>query len=239
MIILRSIAYFICFSCWSLSIAAVALPCLLSQNMTARAMKAWAKGLLWLAEIIINIKLEIRGSENLPKGSCIIAAQHQSAFETYMIFLVLDKPIAIMKESLKWIPLIGWYIQRGGLIGIDRKGGARSIRRILTASEAAITAERKLVIFPEGTRTNPGDYEKYKPGVVALYNHNNAPIIPMALNSGHYWGKQQLIKKPGTIIFEFLPEIPPGLSKSDFIYQLRAAIEGANSNMPTPNEVND
>jgi 1-acyl-sn-glycerol-3-phosphate acyltransferase len=195
-------------------------------------MRAWAKGLLWLATIIVNIKLEVRGLENLPKGACIIAAQHQSAFETYMIFLVLNQPIAIMKESLKWIPLIGWYIQRGGLIGIDRKGGAKSIRRILKASKLAIAGGRKLVIFPEGTRTKPGEYEKYKPGVVALYNYSDAPIVPMALNSGYYWGQQRLVKNPGTIIFQFLPRIPPNLQKDEFIIQLRSAIESASSNMP-------
>lgn len=230
----RSFLFLIIFLIWTLSVAILGLPFLATRRGALGGTRAWARGVAALARWILNIHFEVRGRENVPDGPCIIAAQHQSAFETYMLFLLFEYPVFVLKQSLQWIPLVGWYIKRGGLIGIDRGAGGSAMRRVLRAASKAIAQGETVLIFPEGTRTPPGGHTDYKPGIVALYNHCDAPVIPMALNSGHFWGKTQISKMPGTIVFEFLPAIPAGLPKDVFLTQLRASLESASAQLPVP-----
>ena len=234
MIILRSTLYIPLFLAWTLAVALLGLPFLVSRRGALAVTRFWARGVATLARWLVGVKLEVRGRENVPDGPCIIAAQHQSAFETYMLFLLFEYPVFILKDSLQWIPLVGWFIKRGGLIPINRGSGANAMRRILRGANEAISQGETLLIFPEGTRTPPGGHQDYKPGIAALYSHCNAPIIPMALNSGCIWWKTRLEKLPGTIVFEFLPAIPTGLTREAFLTELRCAIETASAALPLP-----
>lgn len=215
--------------------ALVGLVFLVTRRGALGTTRVWARGVAMLARWLLGIEFEVRGQENLPDGPCIVAAQHQSAFETYMLFLLFEYPVFVLKQSLQWIPLVGWYIKRGGLIGIDRGAGGSAMRRVLRAANKAVYQGESVLIFPEGTRTRPGEHTDYKPGIVALYNHCDAPVIPMALNSGYFWGKNQLTKTPGKIVFEFLPALPAGLPKDEFLTQLRGAIDAASAQLPKPN----
>ena len=86
---------------------------------------------------------------------------------------------------------------------------------------------RDLLIFPEGTRVAPGQHRPYQPGVAALYGHLDLPVVPVALNSGLFWGRRSFTKKSGTITLEFLPAIPPGLPRKAFMAELETRLEGA------------
>lgn len=236
MTLIRSLAYLVVFLPWTLAVGIIGLPCLLTRQGALGVIRFWSRGVTLQARWITNVRFEIRGQENLPDGPCIIAAQHQSAFETYILFLPFKYPVFILKESLQWIPIVGWYINRAGLITINRSAGANAMRHILKGADAAISNGETVLIFPEGTRTAPGQRQDYKPGIVALYNHCQAPFIPMALNSGLIWGKTRLLKRPGTIVFEFLPAIPPGLKRDEFLDVLRAKLEAASSALPKPDD---
>ena len=65
------------------------------------------------------------------------------------------------------------------------------------------------MIFPEGTRTAPGQRLAYQPGVAALYQALDVPLVPAAVNSGLFWGRRGFVKRPGRITLEFLEPIPP------------------------------
>ena len=234
MTFLRSVLYLIVFLIWTLGIVTLGLPGLISRRGALAVTRFWAHGVAWLARALLNIRFEIRGRENLPDGPCIVAAQHQSAFETYMLFLLFDYPVVILKHSLQWIPLVGWYIRRSGLIPINRGAGASAMRRILRGADKAIANGETVLIFPEGTRTALGHHQDYKPGIIALYNHCDAPLVPMALNTGLIWGKTRIAKLPGSIVFEFLPPIPAGLKRDAFLAELRSAIETASHALPKP-----
>ena len=236
MTLIRSFIYLVVFLPWTLAVAILGLPFLITRQSALGVIRFWSRGVTFLARWIISVQFEIRGRENLPDGPCIIAAQHQSAFETYILFLPFKYPVFILKESLQWIPLVGWYIKRAGLITINRSAGANAMRHILKGADAAIGNGETVLIFPEGTRTAPGQRQDYKPGIVALYNHCQAPLIPMALNSGRIWGKTRLTKRPGTIVFEFLPAIPPGLKRDEFLTELRARLETASDALPKPDD---
>ncbi|HTC84587.1 MAG TPA: hypothetical protein VK683_09535, partial [Rhizomicrobium sp.] len=82
-----------------------------------------------------------------------------------------------------------------------------------------------ILIFPEGTRKKPGAAPDYKPGVAGLYGMLEVACVPVALNSGVYW--TGFLKRPGTIVLEFLEPIPPGLKRDAFMAELQSRIETA------------
>ena len=117
-----------------------------------------------------------------------------------------------------------------GMIAIDRAAGAKAIRILQTAALTALDDGRPLVIFPEGTRKNPGDPPDYKPGVAALYGRLNLACVPVAHNSGLFWAGR-FLRKPGTVLMEFLPEIQPGLARGEFMALLESRIEDATTRL--------
>src|SRR5690606_19631033 len=147
----------------------------------------------------------------LPEGGAIIAAKHQSMFETFALFPLLDRPAFIMKQELARLPLWGWYATRAGMIAIERERGATTLRTLAGRVKAAVGEGRHVVICPEGTRRPPGAPPDYKGGIAHLYRITGAPVVPVALNSGLFWPRRQFLRHPGTIVIEFLPAIPPGL----------------------------
>lgn len=186
---------------------------------------------MFLARVIVGIRYEVKGWENVPEGACIIAAKHQSAYETCLLHILFKNPAIVLKKELTRIPIWGWYAQASGLIPVDRKGGAKSLKIMKKACDDAVSAGRKIVIFPQGTRVPPGVKKPYKVGVVALYQDLQLPIVPVALNSGLFWPKGEWIKKPGTVTVQFLTPIPPGLTRSQMMKRLEAITEEASDHL--------
>jgi len=94
-------------------------------------------------------------------------------------------------------------------------------------AKAILAQGRSIVIFPEGTRVAPGAHRTYHPGIAALYTNLDIPVVPVALNSGLFWGRKAFVKKPGCITIEYLPPIPPGLARRAFMQELEKRIETA------------
>jgi 1-acyl-sn-glycerol-3-phosphate acyltransferase len=147
------------------------------------------------------------------------------------LVVVLRDPVFILKKELLAIPFFGWYARRAGMIGVDRKGGAAALKRMMADARAARDAGRPLVIFPEGTRTAPGAAARYQTGIAALYQMLNVPVVPVALNSGLFWARRAFVKQPGTITLEMLPPIAPGLPRDPFMRRLQDEIEGASKRL--------
>ncbi|MCP4392931.1 MAG: 1-acyl-sn-glycerol-3-phosphate acyltransferase [Alphaproteobacteria bacterium] len=187
-----------------------------------------------MLRITTGIKLEVRGLENVPTGSAIIASKHQSAFETIAFHAILHNAIYILKRSLFLIPPVGWCMWKSGCIGIDRKAGASALRYMTKEAIKKLNEDKKLIIFPEGTRTPVGSNKPYQPGIAMIYAKSNAPVIPVALNSGMFWERNAFAKKKGTVIIEFLPPIAPGLSKKEFLKTLKDTIETASNKLCNP-----
>ena len=113
------------------------------------------------------------------------------------------------------------------MIRIDRAGGARALRGLIEGGRAALDRGAPIAIFPEGTRVAPGEHRPYHPGVAALYRHLDCTVVPVALNSGVFWGRRSFVKRPGRIVVEFLPPIAPGLERKDFMTELERRLEPA------------
>ena len=212
----------------------VALPTLVLPYPVLRAfIRSYARSSLWLLRVICGTNVLWRGTENIPPGSFIVACKHQSAWETFALYAVLEDPTYILKRELMWIPLFGWYTWKAGLIPVDRNAGMAALSRMTARARRAIAGPRprQLVIFPEGTRRSPGAEPSYKPGIVHLYARAGLPCVPAALNSGLFWPRRSLMRRPGTIIVEFLPPIAPGFDRTGFLAHLQDTIEEASARL--------
>ena len=186
---------------------------------------------LWLLKVVCGIKLEVRGQEKLPQGACLVAAKHQSAWETFGLIPLLRDPAVLMKRELFWIPFHGWFSHKFGMIPVDRDKGPAALRRMVREAKLRIAQGREIIIFPEGTRRAPGAPPDYKTGVVLLYEALEIPCVPLALNSGAFWPRRSLSLRPGTIVVEFLDPIPPGLPKAEFLERLIGSIETSSARL--------
>lgn len=196
--------------------------------------KVYGDYITFIEKWIMGLTLEIRGLENIPaSGAYIIAAKHQSAFETLKLPYMarLGYPAIILKKELTRIPVWGWYFRGMGQIPIDRGSAKESLDSIVRGCREKLTRGRPVIIFPQGTRTAVGAQKPYKAGLAKVYRDVETPIVPMALNSGVFWGKNAFFKKSGTVVFEFLPVIPPGLPPLQMMEQLEKSIEEATNKL--------
>jgi 1-acyl-sn-glycerol-3-phosphate acyltransferase len=184
---------------------------------------------------LVGLDHRVVGRERVPKEPVIFAVKHQSSWETLALALLLDRPIYVLKRELIWIPIFGLYLLRSGALAVDRSAGAKALRQLIRAAEQAAKSGRPFLIFPEGTRVAPGQHHPYQPGIAALYDKLNRPVVPVALNSGLFWGRRSFLKKPGRITVEFLEPIPAGLDRRRFMKDLENRLEGASQRLlPTP-----
>jgi 1-acyl-sn-glycerol-3-phosphate acyltransferase len=210
----------------------VALPTLALPYPILRAfIRSYALTSLWLLRVVCGTKVAWRGIEKIPEAACIVACKHQSFWETFALYAVLDDPVYILKRELMWIPLFGWYMWKAGLIPIDRSAGLAALARMTARARQALARGRQIVIFPEGTRRPPGAEPSYKPGILHLYAKTGVPCVPLTLNSGLYWPRRSLRRLPGTIVVEVLDPIAPGLDKEMFFTRLRNVIEEASERL--------
>ncbi len=239
MIFLRSSAFNVFYVSWTLLLAVLYLPLLAGPRpLLMPFVRFWLAGFINGARVLCGIRWRVEGRENLPKGACIVAAKHQSAWETLFFHLMLDDPAYILKRELLRIPLVGWYMAKAGSIAIDRKAGMGALKQILRRAEPVLTAGRQIIIFPEGTRVAPFVEAPWQPGVSALYSRFSgsdstpqAPIVPVALNTGVFWGRKSYMKRPGTVVVRILPPMPPDLDKKTFMAELHARIDGTSDDL--------
>jgi len=233
MTLLRSLAFNLAFWVWTALVHLMALPVYLlaPRAWLAGVGRIWLRVVHGLARRLIGLDYEVRGRENLPEGPCLIAAKHQSAWEIFALLVELDEPAFVLKRELMRIPLFGWYTRRFGAVPIDRSGGSAALRVMLRSAAGFRDAGRAVVIFPEGTRLPPGARGAYHPGVAALYRELGVPVVPVALNSGVFWGRRALVKRPGRIVLEFLEPIPPGRDRKAFMATLAERLEPASDRL--------
>ncbi len=201
------------------------------RRFAMAALAAHGRFELWLLKVVCGIKLEVRGREKLPQGACLVAAKHQSAWETFGLIPLFRDPALLMKRELFWIPFHGWFSHKFGMIPVDRDKGPAALRRMVREAKLRVAQGREIIIFPEGTRRAPGAPPDYRTGVVLLYETLHIPCVPLALNSGAFWPRRSLSLRPGTIVVEFLDPIPPGLPKTEFLDRLSRSIETASARL--------
>ncbi|MBL6852923.1 MAG: 1-acyl-sn-glycerol-3-phosphate acyltransferase [Alphaproteobacteria bacterium] len=229
--IIRSTLFIIWFSLVTAVLAIAFLPAFLVPRVVVMHMARWWVGLnFWGLKVFAGLGFEVRGTP--PGKGVLVALKHMSMWETMAIYYLLDDPAIVLKRSLTNVPFYGWYLRKARMIAIDREGGAHALRAMAAKARVQLDAGRAIAIFPEGTRVKPHRAPDYKPGVAALYTQLNVPCVPVALNSGLFWtGPVGYLKKKGTIVIEFLPTIPPGVPRREFMSRLQSDIETATNKL--------
>lgn len=230
---LRSLLFNIAFYIVTAVMLVASLPFffILPQGFGMWVVRTWARASVWLHVWVAGVKVEVRGRENIPAEGAIVAVKHQSAFETFALIPMLRNPTIVMKRSIRWLPIFGPYTVRTGMIHVDRDGKTSALRDLAQRARNELDKGREIIIFPEGTRRPPGAPPDYQTGIALLYRTLSAPVVPVAINSGLYWPRRQFIHRPGTIIVEFLPAIPPGLDSRAFLTRLQTTMETASNQL--------
>jgi len=229
MMMFRSILFVI----WMYGLMAVlgllALPALLlPKSVTFWAISLYARGLIWGLKVFCGISVEIRGRQNMPRGTVLYAGKHNCMLDVFIPFLVMSAPAIILKQELLWYPFLGWYALKAAMIPIDRAGNTRTLKKMVAAARERADDGRQIVIFPEGTRTVPGAEPAYHAaGISALAKGIEAPILPVATNAGLCWPGRGVKRSKGTIIYEILPPIPAGLPRKELMSRLQSELETA------------
>lgn len=228
MLVFRSILFNLAFYLAVTVLLVVALPLLLLPGRTiVWYASTWGRLNVWMLRVICGTRVEWRGLEKIPPGPLLIAAKHQSAWETFALLALFSRPTFILKRELLWIPLYGWLAARAGMIPVNRRARREALAGMTRLARAAVASGKQIVIFPEGTRRPPGAEPAYKFGIAHLYAELGVPCLPIALNSGLYWPRRQFLRHPGTIRVQILDPIPPGLDRHAFFERLQESIETA------------
>ena len=186
----------------------------------------WTHFNLWWTRLSCGIGWELRGVENIPEQPCVVMSKHQSAWETMGLQLCFNPQTWVLKRELIRIPFLGWALWMLEPIAIDRGSGRDSIKQLIRKGKERIRAGRWVVVFPEGTRVAPGQRGRYRIGGAALARAAGCPVIPVAHNAGRFWGRQALLKRPGTVEVRIGPPIPSeGKSPEALTREVEAWIE--------------
>lgn len=227
---LRSLA----FTAWlylSMPLYAVGLsPALLMPHRFAMGViRLWARFVLFGLRWIAGVRVEFRGLEHRPQGPALLAGKHQGMLDVVVPFVMLADPCVVMKKELMPLPFFGWFAWKTKMIAVDRSAGSTALKAMVKQARARLSEGRQILIFPEGTRTAPGAAPDYKPGIAALYRDLDLPCVAVATNSGVHWPAHGFRRHPGAVVYEFLPAIPAGLKRAEFMTRLETAIETAST----------
>lgn len=231
-IFLRSLLFQILFYPTFIFWAMVAIPTLvMKRTAILRVATWWAKTNIFWMRVICNIKVEYRGVEKIPKGPLLVAAKHQSMWETISLLRFFDEPFFVLKRELLRIPLFGQLLMKADMVAIDRSSGRRALMKMIKRSSEEVRRGRQFLIFPEGTRRPVGAPPNYKAGVGPIYVECAVRCLPVALNSGLFWPRRSFMRYPGTLVMEFLDPLPPGLPREEFMAQIEHVIEEATNRL--------
>lgn len=191
-----------------------------------RIISGLAYSLMWLLRVVCDIRMEVRGRENIPKEPCIVLSKHQSAWETFALQTVFPPQVWVLKRELLFLPFFGWGLALSSPIAINRGKSAEAMKQLLLQGKQRLAAGFCVVVFPEGTRMPYGERGKYKVGGALLGKASGALVVPVAHNAGRHWGRNAFLKYPGTITMSIGKPIDPrGLKAEEINRQVEEWIE--------------
>lgn len=205
-----------------------------SQETRYRIVKGWCRVAINLMRDICGVRYELIGMDNVPsQGPVILLSKHQSGWETLAFFALVPRRLSyIYKRELHRLPVFGWGLASLGMFSVDRAEGRNAFEMLKREVPKFFAKGWALILFPEGTRTKPGATVKYKSGGARLAIDTQAPVIPVALNSGECWPKHSFLFYPGVVKVVFgAPISPEGKTPHQLNAEVQAAIEGEMKNI--------
>lgn len=185
--------------------------------------------IFWSLRVLCGLTYEVRGTP--PTGNTMVASKHQCFLDVLILVKSLPQPKFIFKRSLIYAPILGIYALRTGATTVSRGKGAESFQDMMTRIAANSSDPGQFVIYPQGTRVMPNVKARYKEGVYAIYRTYDAPCTPAAVNTGLFWPRTGLIRRPGVAVVEFLDPIEPGMERAEFMADLEQRIETASDQL--------
>lgn len=181
--------------------------------------------LAWL-KLTCGLRFRVVGAENIPNTPSIVASKHQSGWETMALQQIFPAQVWVLKRELLMLPFFGWALATTSPIAIDRKRGLRASQQLVQQGRDRLECGFWIVVFPEGTRTQPGQRIKYKQGAAKMAIDLNVPLVPVAHNAGEFWPKNAFCKYPGEItVVVGAPVVPDGRSTADISREIEEWIE--------------
>lgn len=193
------------------------------------AIGIYLRCVFWGLRVFCGLRAETRGP--IPTGEVLVAAKHQSFLDILILMRDLPRARFVMKRSLVWAPMLGFYALRIGASPVTRGKGWASVKDMMNELSRRRGLDGQLVIFPQGTRVKPGVEAPYKPGSHLVYRGYGLPCVPAAVNTGHFWPRRGLLRKPGVAVVEFMEPLPDGLSPREFVTALTERIEPASERL--------
>lgn len=191
----------------------------------------WVQSIISLTKWVVGIDYDVAGFKNIPEGKFIVAALHQSTYDIFCLAHIFPNPIYVVKKELFSVPIFKSYLRRFNLIPVNRKSGAYSLKNMITIARQVVSERQPLVIFPEGTRSSPGNILPLQPGIGFLYESLQLPVVPVLINSGYFWPRRRFQKTSGTVQVRILPALLPGLSRAQFMSHLEDLFKNEWKNM--------
>lgn len=190
------------------------------------SVEPWVRFTIWLVKHVLGIPYELRGRENIPTKPVVILCKHQSAWETLVLQEIFPLVLYVWKKELKQLPFFGWALAVIPMISIDRGAGKDALKQLVDQGRDRLDKGYSIIIFPEGTRAAPGHKRRFKIGGAHLGVETGALVLPVALNSGEFWGRNAFFKQPGRVTVSIGPAIDPaGLSAGEVNARAEAWIE--------------
>lgn len=172
-----------------------------------RIIAQWSRAVVAALRLLTGVRHRVLGAEHIPRTPVVFLSRHESAWETIAYQVLLPPQVFVLKKSLLHIPFFGWGLRQMSPIAIDRARGTSALRQLLRQGQARLDAGFSVVVFPEGTRVARTARRRYFSGGAALAKAASVPVLPIALDSGTCWGKNQFFKRRGTITVRIGPAI--------------------------------
>lgn len=236
MLLIRSLSYFVLMA---LTVVLIGLPLallgwLMPMSWRHTMANTWGLSNLWLQKWMCGLTYTITGMEHIPGGGAILMSKHQSTWETIALRGLMPKTQAwVLKRELMWMPVFGWALAMVHPIAIDRKAGRKAIKQIIDQGKQRLAEGRNIIIFPEGTRTAPGERRRYGIGGGMLAAKAQVPVIPIAHNAGVFWARRGIQKYPGNIqVVIGAPISTQGKDATQIMTEVEDWIEGVQATLP-------
>ena len=195
-----------------------------------RIARAWLSLSISGARVILGIRTNIIGMENLPQGDnegAVLLVKHQSTYETFLMPTIMPRPLAyVFKKELLYVPFFGWAIGRLDMIHIDRNQRTQAFHKVVQQGKDLMAKGIWIIMFPEGTRIERGRAGNYKTGGTRLAIDTGAPVVPIAVTSAKVWPRKAFIKRSGVVDISIgKPIASAGRKPEELMREVQAWIE--------------
>jgi 1-acyl-sn-glycerol-3-phosphate acyltransferase len=207
----------------------------LGRRLLYRLVKGWTATVVFAARVLCGIDYRVIGREHIPDKPVVVLSKHQSPWETFFFLQLFPPQVWLLKRELLRIPFFGWGLAMLAPISIDRRAKFSALKQLVKEGADRLARGLWVVIFPEGTRTRPGERRSYHAGGALLATQTNTPVLPVAVNSGEFWGKDSFLKHPGVITVSIGPLLhPQGYKPDEFNELVKTWIEAEVARIASP-----